>query len=404
MPAAWFIAQRYFRSQRRTRFLSFITTIAVIGVAMGTAALILTISILDGFEREIKEKVIDFSSHIQVQGYQNQLLHNPRQSAGRVLKEVLGVKAVVPFVSREGMVQSPGGVDGILLKGIESEELSLTPARYLIQGAFLPAAAPAKPLVVIGKKLADRLQVSVGGTLVIYGLPRSAQTLQPRAKQFAIAGIYQSGMSEYDDVIAYTSLVHAQELFQTGEAVTGYDILVSDLATVDQTAHQVEEILGYPHYARSVFQLYRNLFSWVDLQKQLSPLLLSLIIIVATVNIVGTLLMFVLEKMKAIGILKSLGAGPSLIRRIFMIQGLSIAVIGILVGNALAFAFSWVQLEFRIFALPADIYYMSTVPVVLNPVNYLLVSAVSFALCLVTTLLPSRAAAKMDPVNALRFG
>ncbi len=404
MPIAWFIAQRYFRSQRRTRFLSFITTIAVVGVAMGTAALILTVSILDGFEREIKEKVIDFSSHIQVQGYQNALLYHPIEAAGRIRRDVPGIRAIVPFVSREGMVQSRDGVDGIFLKGIDPGTLALTPARYVVAGTFLNEKTPAAPVVVLGKKLADRLNVNVGDRVVVYGLPRGAQTSQPRAKQFEIIGLYESGMSEYDDVYAYTNLAFAQDLFQTGDAVTGYDILVTDLSTVEATSHAVEEALGYPHYARSVFQLYRNLFSWVDLQKQLSPLLLSLIIIVATVNIIGTLLMFVLEKTKAIGILTSLGAGPSLIRRIFLLQGLAIALIGIVLGNIIALTLSWIQIEFKIFSLPADIYYMSTVPVVLDPVRYLLVSAIAFVLCLVTTLLPSRAAAKMDPVNALRFG
>lgn len=404
MSVSWFIAQRYFRSQRRTRFLSFITTIAVIGVAMGTAALILTVSILDGFEREIKSKVIDFSSHIQVQGYQNSLLARPAESLERVRKEIPAIKVIVPFVSREGMVQSRDGVDGMLLKGIAPGGMGLTPSAYIVQGAFLPAESTGSAQIVIGKKLADRLNVGVGDRLVVYGLPRGAESLRPRAKQFSVCGVYESGMSEYDDVYAYTSLASAQELFQTGDAVTGYDVLVYDLATVEETAHTLEEVLGYPHYARSVFQLYRNLFSWVDLQKQLSPLLLSLIIIVATVNIIGTLLMFVLEKMKAIGILKSLGAGPALIRRIFILQGLSIAAIGIALGNMLALAFLLVQLEFHVFSLPADIYYMSTVPVVLNPLNFVFVSAVAFVLCLVTTLLPSRAAAKMDPVNALRFG
>lgn len=404
MSVAWFIAQRYFRSQRRTRFLSFITTIAVVGVMMGTAALILTVSILDGFEREIKEKVIDFSSHVQVQGYQNLLLANPYESAARVQARVPEVQAMVPFVSREGMIQSRDGVDGVLLKGIVAEELSLTPARYIVEGTFLAGAATNPPQIVIGRKLSSRLSAAVGDKLVVYGLPRAMRVLQPRAKQFVVAGIYESGMSEYDDVYAYTHLAAAQELFQTGDAVTGFDITVEDLAAVEETAHAVEEVLGYPHYARSVFALYRNLFSWVDLQKQLSPLLLSLIIIVATVNIIGTLLMFVLEKMKAIGVLKSLGAGPALIRRIFLYQGLSIAAIGILLGNILALAASWIQIEFRVLSLPADIYYMNTVPVVLNPVNFLLVSLVAFALCFITTLLPSRAAAAMDPVNALRFG
>ncbi len=404
MSASWFIAARYFRSQRRSRFLSFITTIAVVGVAMGTAALILTVSILAGFEREIKTKVIDFSAHIQVQGYQNAVLPRPAETVDRVRKQFPDVAEIAPFVSREGMVQSRDGVDGILLKGIAPGAEEFAPARYIVQGTFLAGAAPVAPRIVVGKKLADRLNVHLGERLVVYGLPRSGFGLQPRAKQFTLSGVYESGMAEYDDVFAYTDLTAAQDLFRTGGDVTGYDVRVRDLAHVEETSQALEEFLGYPHYARSVFALYRNLFSWVDLQKELSPLLLSLIIVVATVNIVGTLLMFVLEKVKAIGILKSLGAGPRLIRRIFILQGLAIGMIGILLGNVLAFTLAWVQLEFRVFSLPADIYYMNAVPISLDPLAFVVVSAVAFALCLLTTLLPSRAAAAADPVQALRFG
>ncbi|MBI3765006.1 MAG: ABC transporter permease [Ignavibacteriales bacterium] len=196
----------------------------------------------------------------------------------------------------------------------------------------------------------------------------------------------------------------AQKLFQMGDAVSGFDILVKDINTIDETSRQVQKLLGYPYYARTVFQTYRNLFSWVELQKKLSPLLLSLIIIVATVNIIGTLLMFVLEKTQAIGILKSLGAGPKLIQRIFTLQGLAIALVGIILGNLVAYGFCWSQLTFKILSLPSDIYYMDTVPVLLSPVNFILVTVIAFSLCMLTTLLPSRAAARLDPVSALKFG
>jgi lipoprotein-releasing system permease protein len=180
--------------------------------------------------------------------------------------------------------------------------------------------------------------------------------------------------------------------------------LVNNIEHVDETARQVEDLLGYPHHARTVFQLYRNLFSWVDLQKQLSPLLLSLIIIVAVVNIIGTLLMFVLEKTKAIGILKSLGAGQGLIQKIFILQGLMIAAVGIVLGNILAFVLCWIQLTFRLISLPSEIYYMNSVPVTLNPLIFIVVTAVTLFLCLLTTIIPSRSAARLDTVTSLRFG
>jgi len=403
LSPSWFIAKRYIQAQRRSGFLSFITTIAILGVMLGTAALIITLSVLDGFEREIKEKVISFTSHIEVRGFQNKPLSNYRQSLERVKKEIIGVKAISPFAARESMIRSKDAIDGIYLKGIDPLIDVLTSRQHIVVGKFIASAQNELPQVVIGKKLANRLNVEVGEKLVIFALP-SDNGLQPRAMQFQLVGIYESGMAEFDDIYAYTKIQDAQKLFQMGDDVSGYDVLVNDLNTVDMDAEQIQSMLGYPHYARTVFQLYRNLFSWVELQKKMSPILLSLIIIVATINIIGTLLMFVLEKTHAIGILKSLGAGPKLIQRIFRIQGLAISLVGIGLGNILAYVLCYLQLEFKIISLPSDIYYMDAAPILLLPQNFILVTVVAFVLCMLTTILPAKAAAKLDPVTALRFG
>lgn len=405
MIAEWYIAKRYLRPRRRGGFLSFITVITVVGVMLGTAALIITLSVLDGFERDIREKVIGFTSHIEVRGFQNMPLQHYRSGMERVMKEVRGVRVIAPFAAREGMIRSHDGVDGIFLKGIDPHEDILRSRSHIIRGSFVGAADSGMPGIVIGRKLADRLNVDLGATLVVFALPgeRSA-AIQPHAMQFRLKGIYETGMAEFDDVYAYASLPAAQQLFQLGDAVTGYDLLVDDLARVDSIAEGVQEVLGYPHFARTVFQMYRNLFSWVELQKKLSPVLLSLIIIVATVNIVGTLLMFVLEKTHAIGVLKSLGAGPGFIRRVFTLQGLLIACSGAALGNVLAYVCCWIQLTFRVISIPADIYYMDTVPILLRAPNFIGVTVVVIALCLLTSILPSRAAARLDAVAALRFG
>lgn len=405
MAVSWFIAKRYLAAQRRKGFLSFITLFAILGVTLGTAALIITLTILDGFEHEIKEKVVEFTSHIEVQGYQNLPLQKYRQMMDDVLKKVPEVASIRPYAGREGMIRSQSAVDGIFLKGINPSQTSLLSQNRLVAGTFIDTVRRDIAEIVIGRKLALRLNVEVGDKLVVFALPRPpAQTTQPRAMQFQLCGIYESGMSEFDDVFAYTDLSDAQRLFQLDDAVTGYDIMVRNLDQVEETAAEVQTVLGYPHYARTVFQTYRNLFSWVELQKKLSPILLSLIIVVATVNIIGTMLMFVLEKTRAIAILKSLGAGPALIRRIFTIQGLLIGGVGIASGNILAYVLCWIQATFRVLSLPSDIYYMSSVPILLQVQNFVLVTVVAFVLCLLTTSLPSRAASKLDPVTIFRFG
>jgi lipoprotein-releasing system permease protein len=372
---------------------------------LGTAALIITLSILDGFEREIKEKVIGFTSHIDVIGFQNQPLHNYRQSVERVKAQIPGISSISPYAAKEGMIRSRDGVDGIFIKGIEPVSDGEASRQHIVEGKFLSNSSADFPELVIGGKLARRLNTGVGGKVVVFALPIGRHTdVQPRAMQFTVVGIYESGMAEFDDIYAYTRLENAQKLFQLGDDVTGYDVFISDLTRIDVFSSRLQEVLGYPHYARTVFELYRNLFSWVELQKKLSPILLSLIIIVATINIIGTLLMFVLEKTTAIAVLKSLGAPPSLIRRIFIIQGLVIAIIGVVLGNLLAYAFCESQIRLHYFSLPSDIYYMNSVPILMKPENFLLVTVVALVLCFVTTLLPARAAAALKPVEAFRFG
>ncbi len=405
MSFSFFIAGRYLRSQRRDRFLSFITGFAILGVTLGTAALIITLSILDGFEREIREKVIGFTSHIDVIGFQNQPLHHYQETLGLVRVQIPGIRSISPYAAKEGMIRSKGGVDGIYVKGIDPASDGEASRQHVTEGKFLSVSGAALPELVVGGKLARRLNISVGGKVVVFALPFGRGTnLQPRAMQFTVVGIYESGMAEFDDIYAYTQLGNAQKLFQLGDDVSGYDVFITDLGRINEISTRLQEVLGYPYYSRTVFDVYRNLFSWVELQKKLSPILLSLIIIVATINIIGTLLMFVLDKTSAIAVLKSLGAAPSLIRRIFVIQGVVIAMIGVLLGNLLAYGFCESQLRFRYFSLPSDIYYMSSVPILMKPENFLLVTVVALVLCFLTTLLPARAAAGLKPVEAFRFG
>ncbi len=402
---SWFIARRFFMTVRRSPLLSFISTIAIAGVCLGTAALIIALSILDGFEREIKEKVISFTSHIHVTGYGNKPLDDPDRSV-RILREgVPGIRSIMPYAAREGMIRSREGVEGVYLKGIDTSRDDGRLRAQITGGAYFSGAPGALAPIVMGKSLAWRLSVSPGDTVFVFALAGGgAADLSPRGKKFVLTGTFESGMTEYDEVFAATTLDAAGDLFRLPGRVTGYDVMVHDVTKIDTIASSIESALGYPHAARSVYSVYRNLFSWAELQKKLSPILLSLIVIVATVNIIGTVLMFVLDKSREIGVLKSLGAGVALIRRIFLIQGLLIGAAGVLLGDLLALVLLWIQSEYAPLSLPADIYYMNRVPVHLDPWNFAVVSAVALALSYVTTIIPAHAAGRTDPVKIFRFG
>ena len=399
-----FIAKRYLQSKHNDGFVSFVTAIGILGVALGTATLIVALSVLGGFEREITEKVVGFTSHVQVQGYQNLPLKDYERNTRLIEDSIPLVRAAAPYVSREALIRSKEGVDGILLKGLDPlNDISVT-RKYIVTGRYnISRREGSLPNIVLGKRLASRLGVDVGDKVTVFGIGRLVEQGQYRVMQFNISGLYESGMSEYDDVYAFTSLAAAQNIFQLGEAVSGYDVLLTRVDSAEVVADRIQDLLGYPHYSRTVFQTYRNVFSWIELQKRPIPIILGLIIIVATVNIIGTLLMMVLSKTKDIGVLMSLGATRVGIMKIFLRQGLTIAFTGTAIGNILALGLCFAQLKFRLFSLPSDIYFMSSVPILLRPEHFLLVSAISIALCLMSSVIPARLASRLHPVSALRF-
>ena len=371
---------------------------------LGTATLIIALSVLGGFEREITEKVVGFTSDVQVMGFQNLPLRNYARNKEFLKRSFPVIQSVSPFVTREALIRSREAVDGIILKGVDPFDDNSTTRRYIVAGKYeLDHEQGALPKLVIGRKLAAKLALDVGDKVTVFGIGRLLEQGQARVMQFRVVGIYESGMAEYDDVYAFTSLTDAQTIFQMPDAVSGYDLLLSQIDSAAAVADEVQEALGYPHYGRTVFQTYRNLFSWIELQKKPVPIILGLIIIVATVNIIGTLLMMVLDKTREIGVLASLGATKWGITKIFLRQGFTIAVVGTLAGDLLALAICVAQLEFKFFSLPSDIYFMTSVPILLKAENFVLVSAISIVLCMLSSLIPARLASRLDPVAAIRF-
>ncbi len=403
MSFRYFITRRYLTYTRQSGFLSFITSFSIVGISLGTAALIIALSILAGFEKEIKEKVFSFMTHIQIEGYQNQPLKDYENTIKLVHKRVSGVKKISPYVSKEAMIRSGENVDGVFLKGIDVNLDATAIKKYIKYGNYLSEDSN-KAEIVIGRKLAFKLNVDVGDKVIIFGLPYDQNNFQPKFSVLQIAGIFESGMSEYDDIYALTNLFQAQKLFNLENYVTGYDIFVDSVQNINIIAKNLQKILDYPHFVRTAPQLYHNLFAWVELQKKPAPLFLGLIIVVAVVNIIGTLLMMVIEKMHDIGVLKSLGASAKDIEAIFVAQGVTIGVVGTIIGNIIAFVLCEAQIQLQFFSLPSDIYFMSAVPILLKFENFILVSLLVILLSYVSSLIPSKTASKLDTVNILRFG
>jgi lipoprotein-releasing system permease protein len=408
MPYTSFIARRYLKFRRGSEkkdFISFLTFIAIAGITLGVAALIITLTILAGFEHEIKTKVAGFTTHIQVTGFQSQTFKNYDSAAEKMRSSIGEIEAVGPFVAKEGMVSFGSEVEGVLVKGVEPANDITTAKNYIIEGTYnLQREKSQIAACAIGKKLLVKLHAQCGDTIAVFGLTGSYYEMrQPKIVPFVVAAVYESGMSEYDDVYLFTDITAAQELFLVGPAATGFDVLLKDIDTAPEVAEKIQDVMGYPYYPRTLFQLYRNLFTWIELQKQPVPIILGLIILVATVNIIGTMLMVVMEKTNQIGILKSMGASNSDIKKIFLFEGLFIGLTGTILGDLFAFVVCWTQQTFHYFSLNSSIYFMTQVPILFHWQNFALVSVIAFLLCILAAYIPSAIAARLDPIRSIRF-
>jgi lipoprotein-releasing system permease protein len=398
----FFIAKRYFFS-KHSGFISFITYISILGITLGVATLIIAVSILNGFEKEIKDKVAGLVSHIQISSFSPEGLED-YELAIEEMKNIDGISGISPIVQKEAVIRFKSTVEGILLKGIIPESDVSTAKQRIISGSFdLSPADTVFSRLIIGDKLAKKLNISIDDKVIVFGLKGIPSPLnQPKIKQFTVGGIYETGLKEYDDVVIYTDLETAKDLFDYGKNVSGIEITTGDLNKIDDIVLQIKQKIGYPYYPKSMFQLYKGLFTWVELQKAPTPVILGLIIIVATFNIVGTLLMLVLEKTHSIGILKALGASNKGIMKVFLFNGLLIGLIGIVIGNILGLGLCFLELNYRFFKLP-DLYYMKSVPILLQPEYIILISVIAIALTFLATIIPSYLASRLDPVKSITF-
>ena len=405
MGFPWFISKKYVFSKKGSRFINFISIISIIGITLGVTTLIISLCVLNGFEKTLTDKIVDFDSHIQITSFTSTLPYkeNALPELENYLKDFN--PSITPFASKLVIISSKKSKEGINLIGISPDSPRPGFIKNIVKGDFALDNVEINP-IIIGKKLADKLFLNVGDETTIFSLKNdqipSPENL-PNIEKFKVTGIFESGMTEYDDTYAYTNLSIAQKLFSIGDKITGYNIKLGNTSKIDSLTYFLGKKLRYPHRVRSIYQLHRNIFTWIELQKKPIPIALGLIIIVAVFNIIGTLLMVVLEKTNSIGVLKSLGAKKKQIVKIFIIQGIILALAGILFGNILATILMELQLEFNIITLPSSVYFMSKVPILMKPEIFIVVSLITFILCIAASAIPSFVASRIQPVDSLRF-
>jgi len=404
MPYRLFIAKKFITTRKESGFVTFITLIAIIGVAIGVASLIIAVSVLSGFDKEITQRAISLSSHIQITSFKNQGIDDYESVVNLLRDSIPDIYSATPYAQKEAVLKFKGKTEGIIIKGIRNKDNVFGERRKIILGSSEVGKVDSNvSRIIIGNKLASKFGVELETKVFILatnGIPSPLNP--PNIKQFKVTGIYQSGLREYDDILVYTDLADAQMLFNMGKNVTGIEVMLTNPDKIEEVNHEIKRVLGYPYNSRTIYKIYKGLFTWVELQKEPIPVVIGLIIVVAAFNVIGILLMIVLEKTKDVGILRTLGVSGRDVMRIFTYQGLFIAIIGIIAGNLIGYGLCLLQLKYNVISLP-EVYFMSKVPVLLDWKTGVMTSFIAFVVTMFAALVPSYLASRLSPVNALRF-
>jgi lipoprotein-releasing system permease protein len=415
MPFELFIGLRYLKAKRKSTFISLITLISVAGVALGVMALIIVLAVMTGFEEDLKDKILGTNAHIVVLSGAGPM--HDYQKLMKRLQATDGVVAATPFIYNQVMLSSGRNVSGVVLRGIDvaSDARVTNLHKSMVEGS-LPAledTSAKNPGLVVGKELAKNLGLLVGDTVDVIS-PMGNITpfgMMPKLRHFRVAGIFNTGMFEYDSTLAYVSLAEAQNFLALGDAVTGIQLKVRDVYHTGTLAQTINRELGSPFHARDWMQMNKNILFALKTEKSVMFIILTLIVLVAAFGIASTLFMVVMEKTRDIAILKSMGATSPSIMRIFVFEGVIIGVFGTVVGvlSGLLVALnlepivSLVQKVTGFELFSKDIYYLDHFPSQVIPSDVILISITAVLISLAATLYPAWAASRLSPAEALRY-
>jgi lipoprotein-releasing system permease protein len=427
LPFEWALSLRYLKAKRQQLFISLITWISVGGVAVGVMALIVVLAVMSGFEDHLKQKIIGTNAHVVVLQLGSHRLEQYEQILDRV-RQIPHVVAVTPFVYNQVMLSSRASVTGVVIRGIDParEQLVTDLAKNIREGGLerlseevarasnAEEEVPSRPAgIVIGRELAKNLNTFLGDEITVIS-PIGTMTpagMMPRYRRFEVVAIFDSGMFEYDTSLAFISLPTAQRFFNLNDAVTGLQVKTDDVDRAPQVAQTLRRELGLPYWTRDWTEMNRSLFAALRVEKVTMFVILALIVLVAAFNIVSTLIMMVMEKRRDIAILKSMGATKQAIMKIFILQGLMIGTAGTIAGafGGIALASSlerirgFLERVLQLNVFPKDVYYFDQLPVKLQALDFTLITLAAIILSFLATLYPAWNAARLDPVEILRY-
>jgi len=408
----YFIGLRYTRARRKNLFVSLSSAISAVGILLGVAALIVVLSVMNGFQKEIRARILGVASHIQIAGQDNTLA-DWQQVAARA-RENPRVLAAAPYVTGQALLEFGGTVRGALVRGVDPKlEAEVADVGDHMVAGRLDSLQPGEYGVVLGAELARALRVFPGERVTLIapqGLVTPAGVL-PRLKQFRVVGIFRVDHYEYDSGLALINLADAQRLYQLGDRVSGVRLKLTDLLESREVARELYQSLGGDLAISDWTRSHANFFRAVEIEKRMMFIILTLIVTVAAFNVISTLVMVVTEKQSDIAILRTLGATPRSVMKIFVVQGAVIGVLGTILGvvGGILLALNidvvvpFLERLLRIQFLSKDVYYISELPSDLHLDDVALIAAVSLALSLLATIYPSWRAARVRPAEALRY-
>ncbi len=419
MSYEFFIGLRYLRAKRKRGFISVITLISIIGITVGVMALIIVLSVMGGFEKDLREKIMGVNAHLVVMELGPGM--EEHEAVAAEIAEVDGVTGVTAYIYGQAMLSTSGGVLGVVVRGVDTETIgnvTVLPER-IVEGGLeglnvgFRNETGALPGIIIGRELAKTLDARIGDEINVIS-PQGTRTAagnMPRMATFTLAGIFEMGMYEYDSSMAFISVENAQNFFKLGEVVTGLEVKVEDIYKADEIGASIASRLNGPFFIRTWKEMNRNLFSALKLEKIAMFIILALIVVVAALNIVSTLIMVVMEKGKDIAILKSMGATSGSIMKIFMIDGVIIGFIGTALGTIFGVAVaanldelvSLIEGLFNFKLLPPSVYFIDKLPSDVEPSVVVLIALMSLGISFIATLYPSWQASRLQPVEGLRY-
>ncbi len=405
MKYEFFIAKRYLTAKRKQAFISVITFISVLGISIGVMALIIAIALITGFHNDVQDKILGSTAHLMVSDMTGEGIENYPDLI-KEIEALPGVDMASPVIYDKVLIRGPYKSDGALLRGIDFDlERQSSPWLDEMEQGQIPNSDSLISGIVLGRELAYNIGAGIGDEVTVFtsATRLSHMGMNPKRKTFEVTGIFQTGLYEFDSTSSLINLKTAQKIFSLNNRVNMIQVRIAEIFKAPAKKEEVENIRPGEVYATTWMELNESLFSALKLEKKLMFLTITLIVVVAALNIIATLILMVMEKTRDIGVLKAMGANAQSIKKMFFLQGAFIGIIGTAVGTFLGLVWCWFANTFELIKVPSDIYEIAFVPFRIKFYDLLLIILVTLLISFLSTIFPAHRASKVDPVKALKY-